>query len=660
MEQVTITIPDGAKRRVNKGTTIAEFARALGVDPEDRLVAGKIDGELVDLDTPVEHSGSLDFVTMDSDEGLNILRHSTSHIMAYAVKELFKGIKVSIGPAIEKGFYYDFDYEGSFTPDDLPRIEAKMAELIEEDIPFIREEISKAEAIKLFENQGENYKVEILKELNDELVSIYRSGDFVDLCRGPHIPSTRKIKAYKLLSIAGAYWRGDERNKMLQRIYGTAFGDPGSLEDYLEKIEEAQRRDHRRLGRELELFSISEEAGAGLVIYHPKGAILRTIIEDFEKKEHLRRGYQIVMGPQILRKELWEKSGHLENYRELMYFTSVEEGEYALKPMNCLAHMLIYKSKIRSYRDLPIRYFELGKVHRHERGGVLHGLLRVREFTQDDAHILCRPDQLIDEIKGIIDLVGDFMKVFGFKYEMEVSTRPEKSIGSDEDWERATAALLEAMKDKGMPYSINEGEGAFYGPKIDVKLEDALGRQWQCATIQCDFTLPERFDLHFVGKNGERSRPVMLHRTIIGTLERFIGVLIEHYGGAFPTWLAPVQAIILPITDANIPYGERVFRSLLDKGLRVEKDFRNEKLGLKVREAQLMKIPYMLVIGGREQESGTISPRVRTGEQLNPMTVDEFVAMIDNECLIETGDEKRRPLQGGEGRLRSQEYEKLG
>jgi threonyl-tRNA synthetase len=660
MEQVTITIPDGAKRRVNKGTTIAEFARALGVDSEDRLVAGKIDGELVDLDTPLEHSGSLDFVTMDSDEGLNILRHSTSHIMAYAVKELFKGIKVSIGPAIEKGFYYDFDYEESFTPDDLPRIEAKMAELIEEDIPFIREEISKAEAIKLFENQGENYKVEILKELNDELVSIYRSGDFVDLCRGPHIPSTRKIKAYKLLSIAGAYWRGDERNKMLQRIYGTAFGDPSSLEDYLEKIEEAQRRDHRRLGRELELFSISEEAGAGLVIYHPKGAILRTIIEDFEKREHLRRGYQIVMGPQILRKELWEKSGHLENYRELMYFTSVEEGEYALKPMNCLAHMLIYKSKIRSYRDLPIRYFELGKVHRHERGGVLHGLLRVREFTQDDAHILCRPDQLIDEIKGIIDLVDDFMKVFGFKYEMEVSTRPEKSIGSDEDWERATAALLEAMKDKGMPYSINEGEGAFYGPKIDVKLEDALGRQWQCATIQCDFTLPERFDLHYVGKNGERSRPVMLHRTIIGTLERFIGVLIEHYGGAFPTWLAPVQAIILPITDANIPYGERVFHSLLDKGLRVEKDFRNEKLGLKVREAQLMKIPYMLVIGGREQESGTIAPRVRTGEQLNPMTVDEFVAMIDNECLIETGDEKRRPLQGGEGRLRSQEYEKLG
>ncbi len=451
MEQVTISISDGSKRLVNKGTTIAQLAKELGKDSEDQLVAGRMDGKLVDLNAPLDHSASLDFITVDSEDGLAILRHSTSHVMAYAVKGLFKGVKVSIGPAIEKGFYYDFDYEESFTPDDLPRIEEKMAELIGRDIPFVREDISKAEAIKIFEEQGEIYKVEILEELNEELVSIYRSGDFVDLCRGPHIPSTGKIKAYKLLSIAGAYWRGDERNKMLQRIYGTAFADRGSLEDYLEKIEEAQRRDHRRLGRELELFSISEEAGAGLVIYHPKGAILRTIIEDFEKKEHLRRGYHIVMGPQILRKELWEKSGHLENYRELMYFTSVEEGDYALKPMNCLAHMLIFKSKIRSYRDLPIRYFELGKVHRHERSGVLHGLLRVREFTQDDAHIFCRPDQLNDEIKGIIELVIDFMRVFGFHHEMEISTRPEKSIGTDEDWERATAALLKAMEDKGMP-----------------------------------------------------------------------------------------------------------------------------------------------------------------------------------------------------------------
>jgi threonyl-tRNA synthetase len=660
MGQVTITISDGSKRRVSKGTTIAELAKALGSDSRDQLVAGRVDGQLVDLNAPLERSASLDFITVDSEDGLAILRHSTSHVMAHAVKELFKGVKVSIGPAIEKGFYYDFDYEESFTPDDLPRIEGKMAELIERDIPFVREDISKAEAIKIFEKQGETYKVEILEELNEELVSLYRSGDFVDLCRGPHIPSTGKIKAYKLLSIAGAYWRGDERNKMLQRIYGTAFADRGSLEDYLEKIEEAQRRDHRRLGRELELFSISEEAGAGLVIYHPKGAILRTIIEDFEKKEHLRRGYHIVMGPQILRKELWEKSGHLENYRELMYFTTVEEGDYALKPMNCLAHMLIFKSKIRSYRDLPIRYFELGKVHRHERSGVLHGLLRVREFTQDDAHIFCRPDQLNDEIKGIIELVIDFMRVFGFRYEMEISTRPEKSIGTDEDWERATTALLKAMKDKGMAYSINEGEGAFYGPKIDVKLEDALGRYWQCATIQCDFTLPERFDLFYVGRNGEKNRPAMLHRTIIGTLERFIGVLVEHYGGAFPTWLAPVQAILLTITDKSIPYGREVFRSLLDKGIRVEQDFRNEKLGLKVREAQLMKIPYMLVIGSREEKSNTISPRIRTGEQLRPMTVDEFVAMVDDECLIETEGEKRRPLEGGEGKLKDTGYEKQG
>ncbi|MFB0506332.1 MAG: threonine--tRNA ligase [Thermodesulfobacteriota bacterium] len=639
MKQITITISDGSKRRVNRGTTITDLIKASGKDLMDQIVAGRVDGQLVDLNTPLERSVSVDFVSLDSEDGLNILRHSTSHVMAYAVKELFKGVKVSIGPSIEKGFYYDFDYEGSFTPDDLARIEEKMAELVKRDIPFIREEIPKAEAIRLFEQQGEIYKVEILRGLNDESVSVYRSGDFVDLCRGPHIPSMGKITAYKLLSVAGAYWRGDERNKMLQRIYGTAFADRGSLEDYLRRIDEAKRRDHRKLGRELDLFSIDEEAGAGLVIYHPKGALLRTIIEDFEKKEHLRRGYHIVMGPQILKKELWEKSGHLENYRELMYFTSVDEEEYALKPMNCLAHMLIYKSKIRSYRDLPIRYFELGKVHRHERSGVLHGLLRVREFTQDDAHILCRPDQLNDEIKGIIELVIDFMKVFGFRYNMEISTRPEKSIGTDQDWERATAALLKAMEDKGLPYSINEGEGAFYGPKIDVKLEDALGRQWQCATIQCDFTLPERFDLSYIGTNGERNRPVMLHRTILGTLERFIGVLVEHYGGAFPTWLAPVQAILLTITDKSIPYAEEVFRSLLDKGVRVEKDFRNEKLGLKVREAQVMKIPYMLVVGNREEESNTISPRIRAGEQLRPMKVEEFVAMVERECLIERKDE---------------------
>jgi threonyl-tRNA synthetase len=644
MGQITITISDGSKRRVNKGTTIADVVKAFGKDLMDQIVAGRVDGQLVDLNTSLERSGSLDFVSLDSEDGLNVLRHSTSHVMAYAVKELFKGVKVSIGPSIEKGFYYDFDYEGSFTPDDLVRIEEKMAELVKRDIPFIREEVSKAEAIRLFEQQGETYKVEILEGLNDELVSVYRSGDFVDLCRGPHIPSMGKIKAYKLLSVAGAYWRGDERNKMLQRIYGTAFTDRSSLEDYLGRIEEAKRRDHRKLGRELDLFSIDEEAGPGLVIYHPKGALLRTIIEDFEKKEHLKRGYHIVMGPQILKRELWEKSGHLENYRELMYFTRVDEGEYALKPMNCLAHMLIFKSKIRSYRDLPIRYFELGKVHRHERSGVLHGLLRVREFTQDDAHILCRPDQLNDEIKGIIELVIDFMKVFGFRYNMEVSTRPEKSIGTDEDWERATAALLKAMEDKGLPHSINEGEGAFYGPKIDVKLEDALGRQWQCATIQCDFTLPERFDLSYIGTNGEKNRPVMLHRTILGTLERFIGVLVEHYGGAFPTWLAPVQAILLTITDKSIPYAEEVFGSLLGKGIRVERDFRNEKLGLKVREAQLMKIPYMLVVGGREEESNTISPRIRTGEQLRPMKVEEFVAMVERECLIEREDENPKNM----------------
>ena len=646
MEQVTITTTDGSQRRVNKGTTIAQMAKLLGRNSMNQLVAGRVDGQLVDLNTPLEHSGPVDFITMDSEDGLDVLRHSTSHVMAYAVKELFRGVKVSIGPSIEEGFYYDFDYEGSFTPDDLPRIEEKMTELVERDIPFIREGMSRADAIKLFEQQGEPYKVEILKKLDDDLVSVYRSGDFTDLCRGPHIPSSGAIKAFKLLSIAGAYWRGDERNKMLQRIYGTAFADQRSLEGYLERKEEAKRRDHRKLGKELDLFSISEEAGGGLVIYHPKGAVIRTIIEDFEKTEHMKRGYQMVMGPQILRRELWEKSGHLENYQELMYFTKVDEGEYALKPMNCLAHMLIYKSKIRSYRDLPIRFFELGKVHRHERSGVLHGLLRVREFTQDDAHIFCRPDQLNDEIKGILEMVIDFMKVFGFLYEMEISTRPEKSIGTDQDWERATAALLRAIEDKGLPYTVNEGEGAFYGPKIDVKIEDALGRYWQCATIQCDFTLPERFDLSYVGTDGERNRPVMLHRTIIGTLERFLGVLIEHYGGAFPTWLAPVQAILLTITEKNIPYAEEVFRHLLESGVRLEKDFRNEKLGLKVREAQLMKIPYMLVIGSQEEESNTVSPRIRTGEQLRAMKVEEFVALVERDCRIEIKDKGPKAMAG--------------
>jgi threonyl-tRNA synthetase len=568
------------------------------------------------------------------DDALLKLRHSASHVMAQAVQEFFPGVKLAIGPSTEDGFYYDFDYEGTFSPDDFPKLEARMKEIVAQDHPFEQEEISKEEALEFFQKRGEIYKVELLQAIEDETVTLYRHDAFVDLCRGPHVRSTGGIKAFKLLSVAGAYWRGDEHNKMLQRIYGTAFPTQKELEEYLAILEEAKRRDHRRLGQELDLFSIHEDAGAGLVIYHPKGALLRSILEDFERHEHLKRGYHLVIGPQILKLDLWKQSGHFDNYKDYMYFTEVEEQEYALKPMNCLAHMLIYKSRQRSYRDLPLRYFELGTVHRHERSGVLHGLLRVREFTQDDAHILCRPDQLHEEIRAILIFVKDVMAVFGFPYELEVSTRPEKSIGSNADWEMATQALLAVLDDEGLAYEVNEGEGAFYGPKIDVKLQDALGRRWQCATIQCDFTMPERFDLSYIGSDGEKHRPVMLHRVILGAMERFIGILIEHFGGAFPLWLAPVQAVILTVTDRNIPYGEGVYQRLSEEGIRVEQDFRNEKLGFKIREAQVQKIPYMLVIGDKEQETKTIAPRRRDGTDLKGIELEKFLTLINTERKI--------------------------
>jgi threonyl-tRNA synthetase len=570
----------------------------------------------------------------EKNDALLTLRHSASHVMAQAVQEFFPGVKLAIGPSTEDGFYYDFDYEGTFSPDDFPKLEARMNEIIAQDLPFEKEEISKEEALQLFQKKGERYKVELLQAIEDDAVTLYRHDAFIDLCRGPHLPSTGGIKAFKLLSVAGAYWRGDEHNKMLQRIYGTAFTTQKELDSYLSLLEEAKRRDHRRLGQELDLFSIHEEAGAGLVIYHPKGALLRSILEDFERREHLKRGYQLVIGPQILKLDLWKQSGHFDNYKDYMYFTQVEEQEYGLKPMNCLAHMLIYKSRQRSYRDLPLRYFELGTVHRHERSGVLHGLLRVREFTQDDAHILCRPDQLHEEIQAILTFVNDIMAVFGFPYELEVSTRPEKFIGSEADWEMATQALLAVLDDEGLAYEVNEGEGAFYGPKIDVKLQDALGRRWQCATIQCDFTMPERFDLSYIGSDGEKHRPVMLHRVILGAMERFIGILIEHYGGAFPLWLAPVQAVILTVTDRNIPYGEGVYQRLCEEGVRVEQDFRNEKLGFKIREAQVQKIPYMLVIGDKEQETNTIAPRRRDGSDLKGMELETFLNLIYHERKI--------------------------
>ncbi|NTU59578.1 MAG: threonine--tRNA ligase [Deltaproteobacteria bacterium] len=632
---IRVTLPDGSAKEVEAGTTAGQVAEGIGRRLAKAAVAAAVDGRLVDLSAPLTADCALRILTAEEPDGLDVLRHSCAHLMAQAVKHLFPGVKVTIGPSTDDGFYYDFDTPQPFKPEDLEAIEAEMAKIAKADLPVRRRELSREEAIDLFAGQGETYKVEIIRELpEDQAISLYEQGDFVDLCRGPHVPGTARTGAFKLLSVAGAYWRGDEKNAMLQRVYGTAFGSKEALEHRLHILEEAKKRDHRKLGRELELFSIEDEAGAGLVIWHPKGALLRTLIEDFERREHLRRGYDIVIGPQILRKELWEKSGHYDNYRENMYFTEVEGQAYGIKPMNCLAHMMIYKSKIRSYRDLPLRYFELGTVHRHEKSGVLHGLTRVRGFTQDDAHILCTPEQLQEEITGILGFIRDVMGLFGFEYEVEISTRPEKSIGDDDAWERATAALKQALESHGIAYGTDEGGGAFYGPKIDVKLKDALDRRWQCATIQADFTLPERFDLTYVASDGERRRPVMLHRVILGSIERFIGVLIEHFAGAFPTWLAPVQAVLLPITDRHLPYAQKVLGLLRSRGVRVELDDRNAKLGYKIREAQLQKIPYMVVLGDKEEADGAVSPRLRSGEELPMMSLDEFSERLAGESAV--------------------------
>jgi threonyl-tRNA synthetase len=613
-------------------SSAAEVLQQLKPKRLDRVVAVKVNGEARDLSSPIESEAEVEPVYIDSEEGLDILRHSTSHVMAMAVKELFPGVKVTIGPSIEDGFYYDFDYNRPFKEEDLPKIEERMEEIVKAGLPFTRQEMTSREAMDFFKKEGEDYKVELIEDLGAEKVSLYTQGNFTDLCRGPHVPSTGMIKAFHLNKVAGAYWRGDEKRAMLSRIYGVGFADRKALKTHLHRIEEAKKRNHVKLGPQLELFSTFDEIGAGMIVWHPNGMMLRHILEDFEIREHLKRGYDLVKGPTILKTELWKKSGHFENYRENMYFTEIDEQSYGIKPMNCLSHMLIYGSKIRSYRDLPKRYFELGTVHRHERSGVLNGLFRVREFTQDDAHIICTPEQLNGEIKGVLDFVRDVMGIFSFDYDLEISTRPEKSIGSEEDWNLATGALIKAMDDSNLPYDINRGDGAFYGPKIDVKLKDALGRSWQCATIQCDFTLPERFDLVFVDKDGQKHRPVMIHRVILGAIERFIGVLIEHYSGAFPVWLAPAQAMILTVTDRNIPFGEKLLDILVDADIRVKSDFRNEKLGMKVREAQLKKIPYMLIIGDRECENEGVTPRQRSGQNLPFMTAREFIDLVSEDC----------------------------
>ena len=627
-------IIDGARREISENLSLGEALKAsVSGKRFKNAVAARCGDKLLDLSAKIPaDSGEIELITAEHPEGLEILRHSAAHIMAAAVRRLFPGVKVSIGPAIENGFYYDFDYTRSFTPEDFTAIEAEMRKIAAASLPFERKTVSRAAAMKLFAEQDETYKLELVETAEGDSLSLYTVGEFTDLCRGPHLPTSAHLKAWKLLSVAGAYWRGDEKNAMLSRIYATAFASEAELGQYLNRLEEAKKRDHRKLGKELALFDFHEDAAPGMVFWHPKGMMLRTVLEDFLKKEHLKRGYQFVQGPQILRKDLWVKSGHYDNYRENMYFTEIEGDQHAVKPMNCVAHMLIYSSSLHSYRELPVRLAELGVVHRHEMSGVLHGLLRVRQFTQDDAHIICAPEQLEDEILDIIKLVRDLFSLFDFTYTMSVSTRPEKFIGSDESWELATSALIKALERIGVPVKINAGDGAFYGPKIDCLVTDCIGRKWQCSTIQCDFTLPERFDLVYIGKDGGRHRPVMVHRAILGSLERFIGILIEHTAGKFPTWLAPVQAKILTVTEAQDPFAQKAALELQAAGIRLESDLRNEKLGYKVRQAQMEKVPYILVVGDKEVEAAGVNVRLGNGDNLGLKTIAEFTAMFKADC----------------------------
>jgi len=558
-----------------------------------------------------------------------ILRHTAAHIMAQAVLRLWPEAKTAIGPVIKNGFYYDFDLEYRFTPDDLEKIEAEMRRIIAEDLPIIREEISNQEAVNLFAQKKQDYKLELLEEL-DENVSIYRQGEFVDLCRGPHLERTSQVQHFKLQSIAGAYWRGDSSRQMLQRIYGTAFLRKEDLEEHLRLLEEAAKRDHRVIGKQLDLFSIQDE-GPGFPFFHPKGMVLRNLLEEYWREEHRKRGYVEIKTPIMLHEELWHCSGHWDNYKENMYFSTIDEQTFAIKPMNCPGAMLMYKRRLHSYRDLPLRMAEMGLVHRHELSGTLHGLMRIRAFTQDDAHIFMLPSQIQDEIIGVIDFVDHVYQTFGFKYHVELSTKPENAIGDDAMWEQATEALRKALELKGLEYAVNEGDGAFYGPKIDFHLEDSLGRTWQCATIQLDFAMPERFDLVYIDENNERKRPVMLHRVIYGALERFIAILTEHTGGAFPTWLAPVQVQVIPVGDDYLAYAQEVAHRLFAEGIRVEVDQRDEKLGKKIREAQLQQVPYMLIVGKKEQESGKISVRHRRQGDLGALELAEFLRQIQEE-----------------------------
>ncbi|MCX7694986.1 MAG: threonine--tRNA ligase [Caloramator sp.] len=628
---IKVTLKDGKVLEFEQPVKVEEVAKKIGMGLYKAALAAKVDGEVVDLMKTIDKDAQVEILTFDDADGRWALRHTASHILAQAVKRLYPNVKLAIGPAIDNGFYYDFDADFAITPDMLAEIEKEMEKIIKEDYELERFTLSREEAIQFMKEKNEDYKVELIEELPEgEEISFYKQGEFVDLCAGPHVPSTGRVKAIKLLSVAGAYWRGDEKNKMLQRVYGTAFTKKSELDAYLNMLEEAKKRDHRKLGKELELFAIMEE-GPGFPFFLPKGMVVRNELENFWRQVHQKNGYKEIKTPIILNEALWHRSGHWDHYKENMYFTKIDEQDYAVKPMNCPGGILVYKSQMHSYRELPLRLGELGLVHRHEISGALHGLMRVRCFTQDDAHIFMLPTQIKDEVLGVINLIDHIYKLFGFEYHVELSTRPEDSMGSDEDWENATNALIDALNAAGLEYKINEGDGAFYGPKIDFHLKDCLGRTWQCGTIQLDFQMPERFDLHYIGEDGEKHRPVMIHRVIFGSIERFIGILIEHYAGAFPTWLAPVQVKILPVTDRANEYARQLEEKLKENGIRVESDLRNEKIGYKIREAQLQKVPYMLILGDKELEAGNVSVRSRKDGDMGTMAVEEFVSKIREE-----------------------------
>lgn len=627
---IKLTMPDGSIREAEAGISALELVKSISNSLAKKVLAVSIDDKTMDLTTVLDRDCKVQFLTFEDEGGRHALRHTASHILAQAIKRLYKdeNVQLAIGPAIDNGFYYDIDMEKRLTEDDLKDIEKEMNKIVKENLKLERKLVSRQEALDMFGAAGENYKVELINDLpEDAEISLYTQGEFTDLCAGPHVVSTGKVKALKLQSVAGAYWRGSEKNKMLQRVYGTAFEKKDELDAYLKMLEEAAKRDHRKLGKELDLFSIHEE-GPGFPFFHPNGMVIRNELINYWREVHRRYGYQEIKTPMILNRQLWEQSGHWAHYKENMYFTEIDGEDYAIKPMNCPGGMLVYKTQQHSYRDLPLRAGELGLVHRHELSGALHGLFRVRNFTQDDAHIFMTPEQIEGEIQNVINLFDEVYSTFGLKYHAELSTRPEDSMGSDEMWELATNGLRNALEHRGLDYIVNEGDGAFYGPKIDFHLKDSIGRTWQCGTIQLDMQLPEKFDLTYVGEDGQKHRPVMIHRVVYGSIERFIGILIENYAGAFPTWLAPVQVKILPITDRHMDYAFELKKKMFDLGLRVEVDDRNEKVGYKMREAQVKKIPYMLVVGDQEMESGTVNMRKHGEKDTATMPVDEFIAYI--------------------------------